>query len=110
MTQTKTRPVRINILNKELWEKEIKLAKRWKKIMRWFIVYIIVTCIYFAWCLTMWHNPPKYMGVVNCGLYFSLAFGGLLCLCKYKWHCEKAYNYKFGKRKLINGKYEYYKY
>ena len=98
MTQTKTRPVRINILNKELWEKEIKLAKHWKKIMKWFIVYTIVTVIYFVWCLTMWHNPPVYMKFVDCSIYFSICFGGLLCLTKYQWHCQSAYEYKFGKK------------
>lgn len=98
MEQKRNRPIRINILNKELWEKEEKLIKRWKVICYIWVVYTLIVFVSIYPYCEFWVNPPKYMGYIFLVLYFIACFGGLFCTAQYIWHKQKFYDLKFGKK------------
>ena len=93
------KPVRINIQNKELWEKEQKLYKKWEIIAR---VAMVITIIWLiGTVLIPMFNTPKWLGYVWIGFAVIAATLGFLTIIKMKIHSYQAYIYKFGTKKQI---------
>lgn len=93
------KPVRINIQNKELWEKERKLYKKWESIAR------VATVITIIWLIGTFLipmlNTPKWLGYVWIGFAVIAATLGFLTIIKMKIHSYQADIYKFGTKKQI---------
>lgn len=99
MKQTNKKPVRINIQNKDLWEKEAKLIKRWKKICNIMCIISILTLI-GIWPLCEFRDMlPSWFGIVYAGWYILVACFGSFALSGYKIHKTNFYEYKFGKNR-----------
>ena len=110
--QLEMRPVRININNKELWEKEARLYRRWYKISWWLII-LTLLCYIGIWPFCAYRE--QLVSIVNVNLFgmnilgliylfvmFTLIFLDLLALIKLETHKSNWYNYKF--KKSINKK------
>lgn len=100
MEQKRNRPVRINIQNKELWEKEEKLVKRWEVIST--IMCILgILCIIGIWPLNVYRALlPVWIGTAYAIFYVVfICFGSLFSLVKYKTHKINFYEYKYDKKK-----------
>lgn len=93
------KPVRINIQNKELWEKEQRLHKKWENIAK---LSMVITIIWLAGLVLIpLFDGPKWLGYTWIVFAIIVAFSGLLTIIKIKIHSYNAYIYKFGTKKQI---------
>ena len=94
--------VRINIQNKELWEKELRLLKR---IRTHQIIAIVLAVIFLIGIVAIpmlkGPNGPKWPGYVWIGFFPILVAYSFWVITQELIHRDRAYIYKFGTKKQL---------